>query len=264
MRLLTNLFQASARDEKLTHAQALQLSMLAILDNAQSDDDAHPRRWAPFIIIGEPAPDDSDICYKDSGEAAISNCSRVITSGRYLGRKLAGLYSNRGLELQKTGQFDRALADYNEAIRLDPKYDSAINRRCYLRSIIGQLQLALADCNVALRLSPENAASLETRGITFLKLGYLEQSIADFNAALRINPNLAESLYGRGLAKQKKGDSIGGDADVAAAKALTADIAEQFAKLGIQPTARANVMPGYGGVRRNDESLAEDRHGVVH
>lgn len=264
IRLMTNLFQASARDDRLTHGQTLQQSMLAMLNNAQSDEEAHPRLWAPFSVIGEPAEDDSDACYKESSEAAIATCSRVITSGRYLGRKLAGLYEKRGLEFRKKGQFDRSLADYNEAIRIDPKYDSAFNRRCYLRAIIGQLQLALADCNVALRLSPENAASLETRGITYLKLGYVEQSIADFSAALRINPNLAVSLYGRGLAKQKKGDSIGGDADVAAANALTADIAEQFAKLGIQSTARVNMLPGYGGVRRNDESLVEDRHGVVH
>jgi CHAT domain-containing protein len=55
VQLMTRLFQASARDPKLSHAQALQRSMLSMIDNAQSDDDAHPRIWAPFVVVGEPA-----------------------------------------------------------------------------------------------------------------------------------------------------------------------------------------------------------------
>src|SRR5207244_1193983 len=58
--LMTNTFQTSARDEKLTHAQALQQSMVAMLKNAKSNDEAHPRLWASFVVIGEPAADDSD------------------------------------------------------------------------------------------------------------------------------------------------------------------------------------------------------------
>ncbi|MDO8400769.1 MAG: CHAT domain-containing protein [Bradyrhizobium sp.] len=54
-RLMTGTFQASARDTKLSHGEALRQSMLALLDNAKSDDDAHPRLWAPFVVVGEPA-----------------------------------------------------------------------------------------------------------------------------------------------------------------------------------------------------------------
>jgi CHAT domain-containing protein len=54
-RLMTGTFQASARDTKLSHGEALRQSMLALIDNANSDDDAHPRMWAPFVVVGEPA-----------------------------------------------------------------------------------------------------------------------------------------------------------------------------------------------------------------
>jgi hypothetical protein len=30
-------------------------SMLAMIDSAKSEDDAHPRIWAPFVVVGEPA-----------------------------------------------------------------------------------------------------------------------------------------------------------------------------------------------------------------
>ena len=54
-RLMTGTFQANASDTKLSHGEALRQSMLGLIDNAKSDDDAHPRLWAPFVVVGEPA-----------------------------------------------------------------------------------------------------------------------------------------------------------------------------------------------------------------
>lgn len=28
--------------------------MLKMIDDAKSDDEAHPRLWAPFVVVGEP------------------------------------------------------------------------------------------------------------------------------------------------------------------------------------------------------------------
>ena len=55
VQLMTGTFQAAARDPKLSHAEMLQQSMLSMIDSATSDDDAHPRVWAPFVVVGEPA-----------------------------------------------------------------------------------------------------------------------------------------------------------------------------------------------------------------
>jgi CHAT domain-containing protein len=54
-RLMIGTFRTSAQSPTLSHAEALQQSMLSLIDNAQSDDDAHPRIWAPFVVVGEPA-----------------------------------------------------------------------------------------------------------------------------------------------------------------------------------------------------------------
>jgi len=54
VQLMTGMFRASARDAKLSHAEALRDSMLAMINKAKSDDDAHPRMWAPFVVVGEP------------------------------------------------------------------------------------------------------------------------------------------------------------------------------------------------------------------
>ena len=54
-KLMVSTLRASSRDPKLSHAEALQQSMLAMIDAAKSDDEANPRLWAPFVVVGEPA-----------------------------------------------------------------------------------------------------------------------------------------------------------------------------------------------------------------
>jgi CHAT domain-containing protein len=54
-RLMVGTFSAFSRDPKLSHAEALRQSMLAMIDAAKSDDEANPRLWAPFVVVGEPA-----------------------------------------------------------------------------------------------------------------------------------------------------------------------------------------------------------------
>jgi CHAT domain-containing protein len=52
--LMTGAF-AAASDPKLSHAEALQKAMLAMIDNTQHPDWSDPKYWAPFVVVGEPA-----------------------------------------------------------------------------------------------------------------------------------------------------------------------------------------------------------------
>src|SRR6516162_9965070 len=61
-------------------------------------------------------------------------------------------FNNRGVAYQKKGEYQRAILDYDEAIRLKPTLEAVWNGRCWSRAIVGELQAALADCNEALRL----------------------------------------------------------------------------------------------------------------
>jgi len=107
------------------------------------------------------------------------------------------------------------------------------NGRCWTKAIIGELQAALADCNEALRLDPNVGLTLDSRGLIYLKLGLWELAIDDYSSALRFDPKLASALYGRGFAKLKNGDKTG-EVDIAAAKAIEATIEGEFARYGVQ------------------------------
>ncbi|WP_027529212.1 tetratricopeptide repeat protein [Bradyrhizobium sp. WSM3983] len=71
----------------------------------------------PIVAVA----DDADTCARQSGDAAIAACSRAIASGEFTGEELAKIYLNRGAEYKNKGDLDRAIADYSEAIRVDPK-----------------------------------------------------------------------------------------------------------------------------------------------
>jgi tetratricopeptide (TPR) repeat protein len=150
--------------------------------------------------------------------------------------KYAPAYLNRGNAYRSKDDYDLAIADYNEAIRLDPKNFGYWNSRCWTRAVAARdLQQALADCTESLRLKPDDANTMDSRGFVYLRLNRLDDAIADYDAGLKINPRIAASLYGRGIAKLRKGDTAAGQADIAAAKAAKAEIAEEFAKYGVKP-----------------------------
>ena len=151
---------------------------------------------------------------------------------------MATAFDNRGRAYSERNQFERAVADFDEAIRLNPNSAVALHNRCWARIAIGQWTDALSDCNESLRIHPGNASTLGTRGLVYLKAGAFDKAIVDYDAALNGDPKLvgakmAAALYGRGLAKEKQGTD-GSNGDIAAAKAINPAIAEQFARYGLQ------------------------------
>ena len=165
----------------------------------------------------------------------IRSCSTLIQSGQETRPKQAVAYNNRGIAYALKGDPDRAIADFTEAIRLDPKSANTFNSRCWARAVAGRdLAQALADCNELLRLSPDDARVLNSRGLVQFKLGAFDRAIADYSAAIAKNAKDAGSLYARGVAKLRSGDTAAGEADIAAAKAIKADIATVYASHGVK------------------------------
>ncbi len=59
----------------------------------------------------------------------INSCTSVIQSGRYSGPSLAIAFSNRGNAYFNKGEYDRAIAECDQAIRLDPNVAVAFGNR---------------------------------------------------------------------------------------------------------------------------------------
>jgi tetratricopeptide (TPR) repeat protein len=136
---------------------------------------------------------DAQACYeaatyspKSSSEAP---CDAAIKRGKLSRPQLAATYSNRGIILANHGELDKAIADQNTALSLDP--DSArahVNRgNVYFR--YNRHNEAVADYNQAITLSNgELAPAYFNRAKSHLALGETDAAAKDFQQAATLAP----------------------------------------------------------------------------
>jgi tetratricopeptide (TPR) repeat protein len=152
-------------------------------------------RWASLLVLmhiasfGRAATAqtlDEQPCSASNPDLMISGCTAVIQSGDETPPNLAIALNKRGNAYLDKGQYDRAIQDFDQAIRLNPNYAGAFNNR----------------------------------GHAYDEKGQPDRAIQDYDQAIRLGPNFVVAFSNRGLAKRAKGDSAGGDADIAKAKQL--------------------------------------------
>jgi tetratricopeptide (TPR) repeat protein len=145
---------------------------------------------------------------------------------------VAEAYSTMRMFKEALAQLDQWIADNPH----DERLASGLNNRCWARAQLGvDLDKALADCNAGLKLNPGDPALLDSRGFVQLRLGAFDRSITDYNGALRLSPNVAWSLYGRGLAELRKGLTAPGQADMKAATAIDPRVPDEAKSAGLTP-----------------------------
>ena len=123
-------------------------------------------------------------------------------------------YFHRGVAENANGDFDGAIADYNRAIELDPRYAAAYSNRGNAKQANGDLDGAIADCSRAIELDPKDPMAHKYRGVAKKAKGDLEGAIADYNRAIELDPKYSAAYFHRGIAKQAKGDLKGAIGDI--------------------------------------------------
>ncbi|MEB3831869.1 CHAT domain-containing protein, partial [Phormidium sp. CCY1219] len=101
------------------------------------------------------------------------------------------------------GQYEEAIASYNEAIRLQPDFAVAYNNRGIAQRNLGQHEEAIASYNEAIRLQPDYAVAYFNRGNAQDNLGQYEEAIASFDCALTWKRDLWQAWTNRGNAAGK-------------------------------------------------------------
>ncbi len=129
-------------------------------------------------------------------------------------------YAVRAYAKSDLGDKQGAIADYNQALAVNPKRVATYNNRGNVKFALGDKQGAIADYSQALAINPKLAKAYYNRGIVKFALGDKQGAIADYNQALTINPKDAKAYINRGNAKYDLGDKQGACADVKKAISL--------------------------------------------
>src|SRR5262245_33639899 len=100
---------------------------------------------AGLRVIPAAAQDHAAVCKDESAsaDAAIAACSKIISVSKAKTNDLASIYYNRAIAFRQKNEIDSALADYNEAIKINPKHARAFNNRGSIFKEKGDIDRAL-------------------------------------------------------------------------------------------------------------------------
>jgi tetratricopeptide (TPR) repeat protein len=186
-----------------------------------------------LALYGTATADDLSACANGSGDAAIAACSRALESGRLNRTGRVRAYNSRGILWKRKGEYDRAIADYTAAIRINPKYSSAYTNRGVAYVEKHDYDRALADYNIAIRLDPKDAVAHNNRGVAWKNKGEYDLAIADYNTAIKLDKNYVSAYSNRGVALYRKGDNDRALVEYNTALRLAPDDADVYNNRGI-------------------------------
>jgi Tfp pilus assembly protein PilF len=168
----------------------------------------------PSEIDALKADPDYKACAGASGAEAVAACNRAISSGKFKGAPLADLHINRGAERQQEKDFDGALADFDEAIRIDSTKPLAFANRASVRYGKKEYDAAIRDLDKAIGLNPKYLRAYANRADSYRDKGELSRAIEDYKTALSLNPSdkqkaaienaLSNAYVDRGVAQKDK------------------------------------------------------------
>ena len=108
-------------------------------------------------------------------------------------------YNNRGVARKQAGDRQGALADFTEALGLNPRDTRPWVNRANLHFDAGELDAALRDYNKSLELDPKNAEAYGSRGAAYGAQNRFDLALSDLNRAIELDPMLVDALGNRTL-----------------------------------------------------------------
>ena len=118
------------------------------------------------------------------------------------------VYAMRGNAWRAKREYDRALADFNQAIELNPQSIAALNSRALTYAALRDFDRAIADYNRAATLArpPLTGMILQNRAAAWQAMGDLDRALADLDELIQYHGYNAASFTARGAVRSAKGE----------------------------------------------------------
>jgi tetratricopeptide (TPR) repeat protein len=216
----------------------------------------------PLLLAAIPAfaasQSDYDDCMQHADmDRTIAGCTAIIDDVAESNRNRRIAYDNRGVAWHTKGDNDRAIGDYTEAVRLNPKDPVAYDNRGTAWRDKGDLDRALADYNRAIALNSNNVIAYNNRGNVRAEKGDNKSAVADYTEAIRLDPKYAVAYVNRGLAWYAVGDNTRAIADSVEAIRLDPNNAMAYRIRGYAGFGTANFVTATQDLLRANELSAD-------
>lgn len=168
---------------------------------------------AACLCFGNPAkatPPDLQACYdandQQDYDRAIMLCGRATQSGKLSDDDAARAFNDQGMAYSAKGDEDRAIASFDQAIKLRPDYSEAYFDRAMAYEAKDAFEPAIADYSKAIDLYPDDATAHYNRGSVRMLTGQYGEAIYDFDQAAQLDPEYTGIAYwSKGIAQYNLG-----------------------------------------------------------
>jgi len=112
--------------------------------------------------------------------------------------KFADSFNNRGIAYAENSNFDQAIKDYDQSIKLkENNFDAYLNKGIALKNIF-RFKEAINHFNISLKLRPNDAKVYYNSGNVFLELNNFNKALELYNKAILLQKNYSEAYAKRG------------------------------------------------------------------
>ena len=118
----------------------------------------------------------------------------------------ASAYGGQTAVYLELGQPDRAVASATQAIQLDPEYPNYWSDRAWAYKLLGDYDAALSDLTQAIELYPEDAWVYRVRAEIYMELDDPYSALADYDRVIELEPWDAWALIERAWVHRNVGD----------------------------------------------------------
>jgi stress response protein SCP2/Flp pilus assembly protein TadD len=216
-------------------------------------------KWQQAIALLEAIESRTPIYNLAQKKLSNYRANRAIISQRVAIAQKATNFSNLGsLKVQK-GDFQGAIANFTQALGLNPNIPQAYLGLGIATSQQGNKQQAIYNYDRALKFNPNLAEAYFGRGQAYYELGDNQRAIGDYEQAIRVNPEYGLAYLERGAIRCMLGTKSEAVADFDQAIELFSKqgdgnnykLAQNFINECQQPSAEAIICD----YRRNIDSL---------
>ena len=128
---------------------------------------------------------------KDCQSGQVDSCTQILESNPEDFNALA----NRAIGLRVSGEYDRAIADFDAAVRIHPGIAGLYLERGLAYDAKGDHLPAIRDFSEAIERKSDLVQAHFGRAIAYQAVGQSEQSIVDMNNAMRLDRMLVAGLH---------------------------------------------------------------------
>lgn len=153
-------------------------------------------------------------------------------------KEQAEAFVSEGNQKLADGDYEGAIAAFDEALAIDGSNAKAFGDRGVARSRLKNYQGALADYNQALTLNAQAYEVYYNRGIVQTNLDDYESAIEDFTQAIKYKPNFARAFGNRGFAYAELEDYTAAIKDLEKAAAIFEERGNKQTSYRLQRAAR--------------------------